>query len=90
MALLRSWEKRKLEAIKKVLQFDKTQEIPPTMVLMSTLLICLWLAIIILVYKYVMHLQVKCHNQSCQLHLAILKLKLTSPLIPFQINIELN
>lgn len=72
MALLKSWEKRKLEAIKKVLQFDKTQEIPPTMVLMSTLLICLWLAIIILVYKYVMHLQVKCHNQSCQLHLAIL------------------
>lgn len=37
-----------------------------------------------------MHLQVKCHNQSCQLHLAILKLKLTFPLIPFQNNIDLT
>lgn len=38
-------KKRKLEAINNVLQFDKTQEIPPSTVLMSTLVICLWLAI---------------------------------------------
>lgn len=76
----------KLEAIQNVLQFDKTQQISPYYNTCEHT--CDLFMLIYLVHKYVIHMQVKCHNQSCQLHLVIHKLKLTFPFLHFQINVE--